>query len=480
MVVAVLGAGVLLARSGEAASSYPFAAEDEAGSSTGASEVALGVPDYRFVNDAGLGFGGTNTDVFDPGEATVLRFPAPIRAIPDQPDLLVSAFVGGTGATDTALVEVAVSTDGSAFTSVALIDTADGRDFSAYPFPENAFASVKHFPVEIGSTDQVTHVRLTNLAGSAEGLRLDAVEALRPSTVAAHAFEIRFERYRGNEVGRFLVRLKNIAQPGGVPIRELRIDKPAGVNLEDTTWSLCEDRSVLTYPLGQCPLATRFLCVENCISDNGPSIPFSRHVWSLDGASEAPPGSGLEPGRQAANLRNENFDTDGTLLTFLGGFGFTVTFTDGFTHSFTYTDDVLSQGTEGALFQKYLYFSSTPSVFGPRPVSYYEFVGEPAACQNGLDDDGDGAADFPDDPGCKSLIASPENPLCDDGVDNDGDGRIDWDGGPAGATPDPQCSGTPWKNQEASPSSPPSSGCGIGPELAGLVFLLRRLRREDR
>jgi len=58
--------------------------------------------------------------------------------------------------------------------------------------------------------------------------------------------------------------------------------------------------------------------------------------------------------------------------------------------------------------------------------------GQPAACGDGVDNDGDGRTDFPEDPGC----ASPEDPSeldpldlpqCADGIDNDGDGRIDFD-----------------------------------------------------
>ena len=58
--------------------------------------------------------------------------------------------------------------------------------------------------------------------------------------------------------------------------------------------------------------------------------------------------------------------------------------------------------------------------------------GAPAACGDGADDDGDGRADYPEDPGC----ASPEDPSeldplhppeCADEMDNDGDGRIDFD-----------------------------------------------------
>jgi hypothetical protein len=54
------------------------------------------------------------------------------------------------------------------------------------------------------------------------------------------------------------------------------------------------------------------------------------------------------------------------------------------------------------------------------------------ACSDGLDDDGDGRADFPGDPGCESPDDPSElDPLepraCSDGIDNDRDGRIDFD-----------------------------------------------------
>jgi streptogramin lyase len=55
------------------------------------------------------------------------------------------------------------------------------------------------------------------------------------------------------------------------------------------------------------------------------------------------------------------------------------------------------------------------------------------ACDNGLDDDGDGVADFPMDFGCLHPGDGSERPDCGDGLDNDGDGPIDF---PA----DPQCS----------------------------------------
>ena len=49
-------------------------------------------------------------------------------------------------------------------------------------------------------------------------------------------------------------------------------------------------------------------------------------------------------------------------------------------------------------------------------------------CNNGLDDDGDGFADFPADPGCDTAEDASERAVgaaCDDGIDNDGDFRVD-------------------------------------------------------
>ena len=100
-------------------------------------------------------------------------------------------------------------------------------------------------------------------------------------------------------------------------------------------------------------------------------------------------------------------------------------------------------------------------------------------CRDGLDNDGDGLADFPADPGCRDALASLENPQCQDGLNNDPgqDARIDWDGGasaglpPAQRTaPDPQCAGRPWRNLEG------KVGCGLGFELV-LVLPLLALRR---
>lgn len=55
-------------------------------------------------------------------------------------------------------------------------------------------------------------------------------------------------------------------------------------------------------------------------------------------------------------------------------------------------------------------------------------------CSNGIDDDDDGLLDFPDDPGCPTADAPLEDPACDDGVDNDGNGHIDHPADPGCTT----------------------------------------------
>jgi uncharacterized repeat protein (TIGR03803 family) len=50
-------------------------------------------------------------------------------------------------------------------------------------------------------------------------------------------------------------------------------------------------------------------------------------------------------------------------------------------------------------------------------------------CDDGLDDDGDRLTDFPSDPGCESSIDPSERTsalVCDDGLDGDGDGLVDF------------------------------------------------------
>jgi hypothetical protein len=106
-------------------------------------------------------------------------------------------------------------------------------------------------------------------------------------------------------------------------------------------------------------------------------------------------------------------------------------------------------------------------------------------CDDGLDNDGDGFIDFPEDPGCRSLDQVPglaENPQCQDGVDNDGREGIDFDGGASrnGGTPidvpDPQCIDRPWKNRETKRAGI----CALGPEIPLLLFPLLWIRRRRR
>ena len=99
----------------------------------------------------------------------------------------------------------------------------------------------------------------------------------------------------------------------------------------------------------------------------------------------------------------------------------------------------------------------------------------PTPCANGLDDDGDGDTDFPDDPGCQDLFGAKEDPACDDGRDNDGDGGFDWDGAGQGPA-DPDCAQKPWRATEAR-----SPSCGLGPSLSPLLAgLARRYARRRR
>ena len=70
-----------------------------------------------------------------------------------------------------------------------------------------------------------------------------------------------------------------------------------------------------------------------------------------------------------------------------------------------------------------------------------------AECSDGIDNDGDGRIDHPDDPGCAGPHELEEAPACDDDRDNDGDGLADWDG--AGFThPDPECVDDPSRDRE--------------------------------
>jgi hypothetical protein len=87
-------------------------------------------------------------------------------------------------------------------------------------------------------------------------------------------------------------------------------------------------------------------------------------------------------------------------------------------------------------------------------------------CSDDLDNDGDGFADYPEDPGCGSGSSPTENPECDDEIDNDEDGTVDWDGHQGAFSPDPECAGLGHHDSEAVPE--PNFLLGLG---AGIAFL---------
>jgi hypothetical protein len=101
-------------------------------------------------------------------------------------------------------------------------------------------------------------------------------------------------------------------------------------------------------------------------------------------------------------------------------------------------------------------------------------LSERRGCDDTFDNDGDGVVDFAGgDPGCTAQNAALEDPECDDGRDNDRDGVLDADGGGAGA-PDAYCNGLASGASEAPGAG--GAGCGIGPELALLLPLVAAAR----
>ena len=101
------------------------------------------------------------------------------------------------------------------------------------------------------------------------------------------------------------------------------------------------------------------------------------------------------------------------------------------------------------------YFSNPAYLNPPRYIDQGSFTtpncAPPPQCSDGIDNDGDGQTDFPNDTGCSSPSDNDETnpPQCSDGIDNDGDGKIDM--------VDPSCS-SPGDNDE---TNPPQCSDGI-------------------
>ena len=71
---------------------------------------------------------------------------------------------------------------------------------------------------------------------------------------------------------------------------------------------------------------------------------------------------------------------------------------------------------------------------------YVPAYADPAQCGDGIDNDGDGEIDYPEDDGCDSINDDDETdplpPQCNDGVDNDGDSLIDYPNDPGCSSAD--------------------------------------------
>lgn len=71
-----------------------------------------------------------------------------------------------------------------------------------------------------------------------------------------------------------------------------------------------------------------------------------------------------------------------------------------------------------------------PGVVSEKLVVSEKIVPGKPACNDGIDNDGDGKVDFPKDPGCENAEDSSEidalKSACSDGADNDGDGLVDF------------------------------------------------------
>lgn len=92
-------------------------------------------------------------------------------------------------------------------------------------------------------------------------------------------------------------------------------------------------------------------------------------------------------------------------------------------------------------------------------------VGTVMQCDDGLDNDGDGKIDFPNDPGCDDAWDNDETdvvgpPKCSDGLDNDGDGLIDF-------PIDPGCTDPNDNDENDLPPPPPECSDGVDNDGSG-------------
>lgn len=88
-------------------------------------------------------------------------------------------------------------------------------------------------------------------------------------------------------------------------------------------------------------------------------------------------------------------------------------------------------------------YSVTDSLGASEEVSRIVNVLATTQCNDGIDNDGDGFIDYPEDRGCENEGDEDETdpvPQCSDGIDNDGDELIDIE--------DPECAGDPDGNSE--------------------------------
>jgi hypothetical protein len=107
----------------------------------------------------------------------------------------------------------------------------------------------------------------------------------------------------------------------------------------------------------------------------------------------------------------------------------------------------------------------------PYEMAFAAWTAAVPACNDQLDNDGDGLVDHPADPGCASLLDVSENRAgfaCDDRIDNDQDGLTDF-------PQDPGCVSPSYRRES------PRGSCGLGFGLAlllpPLLWMHQRRRR---